>query len=137
MSDPRLAGDRERIYLLFAYGLFLLAVVHPALTLIGFIMALVRERQVHDPFYESHYRNLLTVFYAVLALVLLMMVAALFGMMGWAMTGLWHPAMGLFFWWWPMPMMWPLMGLIWLGMGVWYLWRVVGGFIRALEEKPY
>jgi len=135
MSDPRLAVDRERIYLLFAYGLFLLAVLHPALTFVGFIIALVRERQVHDPLYESHYRNLLTVFYAVLAFILLMLVAALFGMMGWAMSGFWHP--GFFFWWWPMPMMWPLMGLIWLVVGIWYLWRVVRGFIRALEEKPY
>ena len=138
MSDPRLVDDRERVYVLAAYGLYLLAVVHPGLTLIGFIIALVRRGQARDPLYQSHYRNLLTVFYAMLLFFLLMLLAALFGMMGWAMSGFWHPAtMGMFFWWWPMPMMWPFLAILWLVLGIWYLWRVVGGFIRALEEKPY
>lgn len=135
MSEPRLVDDRERIYVLFAYGLFLLAVMHPALTLIGFIIALVRRGQTQDALYQSHYRNLVTVFGATLVFAMLVLVSAMFGMMGWAMSGFWHP--GFFFWWWPMPMMWPFLGFIWLVLGIWYLYRVVRGFIRALEEKPY
>jgi uncharacterized membrane protein len=31
----------------------------------------------------------------------------------------------------------PLLILLWLAFGVWYLYRILRGFFRALDDKPY
>ena len=136
INDPSVPADRERLPLMLAYGLYLLAIVNGITMLIGFIIALVRRNEARGTLYESHYRNLTTVFFVVAAftgLMLAMAATGLFSLMSLAFHPWWD-----FYAWFPMPALFlPAAMLGWFILGIWYLWRVIGGFIRALEEKPY
>lgn len=128
------ADDRERLPALLAYGFYLLAIAGGAAMLIGFIIAVVRRESARGTLYEGHYRNLILVFLVVLGFVGLLLAATAAGMfnMMWGTWGwggiVWAPFSFFLL---------PGTMMLWLALGVWYLWRVVGGFIRALDEKPY
>lgn len=138
INDPSTPLDRERLPLMLAYGLYLLAIANGLTMLIGFIIALVRRNEARGTPYESHYRNLITVFVVVMAFAGLMLVAAMAGMLGLISMAFtpwpwWH-----FHSWFPLPFLFFPGALVgWFLLGFWYLWRVIGGFIRALEERPY
>ena len=135
---PTLAADRERLPVMLAYGLYLLAIANGVTLLIGFIIALVRRDEARGTLYESHYRNLITVFFAVMAFAGLMLAAAAAGFLGVISLAFSRHALWDFYTWVPLPAI--LIPAAMMGsflLGLWYLWRVVGGFIRALDEKPY
>ncbi len=67
-------------------------------------------------------------------LVFAAVMAGLFGLLAVALTPAPWPA----FAWFPVPVL--LAPVLVLGsflLGLWYLWRVIAGFFRALEEKPW
>ena len=130
-------ADRERLAVMLSYGLYLLAITNGVTALVGFIVALARREAARGTIYESHYRNLITVFLVLAAFAGLMLAAVLAGVLG-LFSFAFSPAPWAALWWFPVPvMMAPLLGLGWLVLGLWSLWRVIGGFIRALEERPY
>jgi len=138
IEDPTSPADRERLPVMLAYGLYLLAIANGFTMLIGFIVAMVRRDEARGTLYESHYRNLTTVFFVVMAFTGVMLALAATGLLG-----LMSMAFGFYPWrhfyaWFPWPALFvPAALLGWFLLGLWYLWRVIGGFIRALEEKPY
>lgn len=138
INDPFSPADRERLPLMLAYGLYLLAIANGITMLIGFIIALLRRDEARGTLYESHYRNLTTVFFVVMAFTGVMLAAAATGLLGlMSMAFSPHPWWD-FYPWFPLPALFvPAALLGWFLLGLWYLWRVIGGFIRALEEKPY
>ncbi len=136
-SVPDIRDDRERLAVLLAYGLYLLAITNGVTALVGFIVALARRDAARGTVYESHYRNLITVFLVLMAFAGLVLAAVLAGVLG-LFSLAFSPAPWAALWWFPVPVvMAPLLGIGWLILGVWTLWRVIGGFIRALEERPY
>jgi uncharacterized membrane protein len=129
------AQDQERFLAALAYGLYLIGVAGGVSILVGFVIAMVRKSRAQGTIYESHYRNLIQVFFVVLAFAGLMIAAALAAslnlLIGFA--GLAAP-----FWQWPMMVtLIPAAALCSLLLGIWYFWRVLRGFIRVLDEKPY
>src|SRR4051812_19869635 len=126
--------DRERLPLLLAYGLYLVGIVNGITLLIGFIVALVRRDAARGTLYESHYRNLITVFLVMMVFTGLMVTLAAAGLTRvlFAMFSdrpLWDLAS-----WFPFPALLVPVALVgWAVLGIWYLWRVIGGFLRALE----
>ena len=135
--------QNERLLVLLAYGLFLIAPPAGGLTaLIGVIIAHVRLAHALGSPQESHYRNQIRVFWTMLVYALVMM--ALFTMgMGFSLFSLlWPFSPG-----WPLwpgvmvgtswAMLLPLAGLLSLLLVVWYYWRLLRGFVRALDDKPY
>jgi uncharacterized membrane protein len=110
----------------------------------GVVIAHVRlghaPNGIHGSIHESHYRNLIRVFWTMLVYALVMLTLFSFAA---GYSVIWS-----FFW----PWFWPwhalvlggawLMlawaaGLLSLAMVVWYYWRLVLGFVRALDDRPY
>jgi uncharacterized membrane protein len=128
---------QERNWVLANYGLFLIAPASSGMTaLIGVVLAHLRLEGARGSLYESHYRNLLLVFWVWLAFALLAAAFALAGLAGlvlslmrpWPAGGfaLYHGTLTL--------------GLLFLSVIVicsWYYWRLLRGLIRALDDKPY
>jgi uncharacterized membrane protein len=137
MNEGAMSQMSARNSVLVAYGLYLLGAVTGGLTtLAGTIMAHVKRDGARGTIYESHYRNMILVFWVWLGV----MVAA--GIV--AFTSAVGVAFSLF-------AAWPIGGLalipagfaMWLlGLGVvivvlWYYWRLVRGLVLAVDDKPY
>jgi uncharacterized membrane protein len=139
-EDPDLsqagAASQERLLVALSYGLFLIGFAGGLPLFAGAIIALVRKPHARGTLYESHYRNLLLVFFVTLAFAGVML--------AWAMLGAVN-VMGALFgspfaWIWSASvfgLLMPAAMLVSLFLGLWYFWRVLRGFIRALDEKPY
>jgi uncharacterized membrane protein len=133
-------NDSERLIVLLGYGLFLIAPIGGLTALLAAIIAHMRLSHATGSWLESHYRNQLRVFWTVLIYALAMMALFTFGM-GYSLTSLlWPP--GWVFWRGAMvglgwAMLLPVVGLLSLILMVWYYWRLLRGFIRALDDKPY
>jgi uncharacterized membrane protein len=133
---PPAAADPERLLVALAYGLYLISFAVGLPLLAGVIIALVRKSHARGTIYESHYRNLILVFFVILAFAGLMLAAAMMGAIN---------VMGALFggpsaWFWSFPvlgMLLPVAMMASLLVGLWVFWRVLRGFIRALDEKPY
>lgn len=136
MSDAPARGDLRAIVLI-AYGLFLLALANGVTAIAGVILLYVKRDEARGTPWEGHFRNLIRVFWAgvivacvALAIVLPMASTLLFSLI----TTNGNP---------PPPLVGGLVAilpLLWLGaVGflIWYLYRTIGGFIRALDGKPY
>lgn len=139
MDQPQATPmDRERLPLLLTYGLYLVAMANGFTMLIGFIVALLRRDAARGTIYESHYRNLITVFVVMMAFAGVTIVLVTAGVTRVLFSAFGDHPLWDFYSWFPFPVMLaPLALLAWAGFGIWYLWRVIGGFIRALEDKPY
>jgi uncharacterized membrane protein len=135
--------DSERLMVLLSYGLFLIAPAMGGLTcVIAIIIAHVRLAHAAGTWLESHYRNQIRVFWTMLVYALALMVLFSFGL-GYSVTALlWPFSPGWPFWtgfglglgW---AMLLPLVGVLSLIMGVWYYWRMLSGFVRALDDRAY
>jgi uncharacterized membrane protein len=149
MDVDAASSDSERLLVLLSYGLFLIAPPMGGITaLIGVIIAHVRLSHAAGGFCESHYRNLIRVFWTMLLFALGLMTLLTFAMgsalatLPWVLPPLrfsyypwpfWPAAMTGLGW----AMMLPVLGLLSLCLAIWYYWRLLRGFVRALDDKPY
>ena len=127
----------ERNWALAGYGLYLIAPFTTGLTtLVGVILAHLRKDGARGSFLESHYRNLILVFwvwFAVAAVAAVLILSGLAGMLlpliqSWPdhFYGLYHNML--------------LLGLVGLGVMLaclWYYWRLIRGLIQLLDNRPY
>jgi uncharacterized membrane protein len=130
------AIGQERNWALAAYGLLLIAPGSGGVTaLIGAVLAHVRLDGARGGLYESHYRNLILVFWVWLAVVLILLAFAFTGAAGLVVSLLAWPERGF-----PVDhfllgtALWSLCGVL---VGLWYYWRLLRGLIRVLDDKPY
>lgn len=137
MPDP---VNDERLLVLLTYGLFLIAPPFGGISaLIGAVIAYVRSAHVAGSIYESHYRNQLQVFWTMLGCALLMWTVMAFAMgasffsLLWPFGWPWHLLMVGAGW----AMLIPFAGLLFLMLVLWYYWRMISGFVRALDDKPF
>ncbi|MBS0472249.1 MAG: hypothetical protein JSR60_14350 [Proteobacteria bacterium] len=139
MSDAaaRMDEDGLRVPALIAYGLYLIAPLNGATAIAGVILAYIKRGEARGTVWESHYRNLIRVFWIsliVLAIAFGIVIEAFGGMIFTLVTtdGNPPPAMvgSLFLF---LPALW--MGGLFLT--VWYYYRTVRGFIRAIDGKAY
>lgn len=130
-------GIPERSLVLVGYGLYLLGIATGGFTtLIGVILSHVRLEGARGTLYESHYRNLILVFWVWLAVIALAGAVTLAGIAGAAFSFIAHwpffalalvPA-GLAVW---------LMVLAVAATFVWYYWRLVRGLVLVLDDKAF
>jgi uncharacterized membrane protein len=141
-NDILSRDDSERLLVLLAYGLFLIAPAGGLTALIGVVIAHVRLAHALGSIHESHYRNQIRVFWTMLICALVMM--TLFTMsMGFSVFSLMWPFSPSWPVWpglmvgagWAMAL--PVAGLLSLLLVVWYYWRLLRGFVRELDDKPY
>ena len=140
MTYDAAPGSSERPTVLVGYGLYLLAICSGGITaLIGAIIAYVRRDDARGTVWESHYRNLITVFWVGLAFSFIFLAMAFSGVLaavGLALSDAWTdgdwlaavPLLGVAV---------PLVMLAWAAFALWYLFRVIRGFLRALDDKAY
>jgi len=145
LNDPPAAADSERLLVLLAYGLLLLApVTGGLLALVGLVIAVVRLDPAKGTLQESHYRNQIRVFCVVLAyMVIVTLLLAALALVAVAL-GLSLFSTGFVFTWpfwvghlagWAMLL--PLVALASLAMVIWYYWRLLRGFFLALDDRAY
>ena len=130
-----MAVSEERNWALAAYGLFLIAPASGGITaLIGVILAHLRLGDARGSYYESHYRNLILVFWVWMTVAFVAAAVTIAGLAGVAFTllrsgtgfALYHSTL--------------MLGLVFLGVVLtcfWYYWRLLRGFIRLLDDKSY
>ncbi|MEI9990856.1 MAG: hypothetical protein WDM86_12525 [Rhizomicrobium sp.] len=136
MSEVPARGEL-RVVVLIAYGLFLLALVNGVTAIAGVILAYLKRDEARGTIWEGHLRNLIWVFWigvvvacAALALILPALSTLVFSLI--ATNGNPPPSLvgGLAA---LVPLLW-LAGVIFV---IWYLYRTIGGFVRALDGKAY
>jgi uncharacterized membrane protein len=135
MTDGR--EDGLRATALIAYGLFLLALCNGVTAIAGVILLYVKRAEARGTLWESHFRNLITVFWVgvaltaiVIALALPVLATVFFTLVRTNGNPPVEAFAGLFV----------LGPIAWLAMAaffVWYLVRTISGFVRALEGRPY
>ena len=130
------AEEGARIAILIVYGLYLLALVNGITGIAGVVLAYIKRGDARGTVYDSHYSNAIATFWIVLVAGVALTVIALEAIFGTviffarpdAAFGSWQPAALL------------LLPLVWLGFAalfVFYLYRTIKGFIRAMDGRPY
>lgn len=119
-----------RVLTIICYGLFLLAFTNGLTAIVGVVLAHIKRSETRGTIWESHFANLIRVFWTGVAFWVVFFTAALFGV-----VGTWHMAITNDFY--PPMLALPLLGLAFLIYVVWYLYRTVRGLLFALENKPY
>ena len=130
-------ASEERNWALAGYGLYLIAPFTSGFsTLVGVILAHLRKDGARGSFLESHYRNLILVFWVWFAVALIAAALAFAGLASLLM---------------PLLQSWPntlfvvyhnmlLLGLVFLGLLItclWYYFRLIRGLIQLLDNRPY
>jgi uncharacterized membrane protein len=122
---------------LLAYGLFLLAPVNGITAIVGVIVAYLKRDEARGTLWESHLRNLIRVFWISAVVAALFLAAVLQGVGGllyslFVTNGDPPPTLvgGL------LALM-PVLFFVGVLFAVWYLYRVMRGFLRALDSRPY
>ena len=122
---------------LVVYGLYLLGTVTGGLTtLAGMVLACAKRAPARGTPYESHYRNMLLVFWVWMAAILVAGTLMFAGATGVTLSFLAAGPMG------GLSLVPAGFGVWLIGMGVlatviWYYWRLVRGLVLALDDKPY
>jgi uncharacterized membrane protein len=137
MSDnPQTAAPQApaftdtKMFAIVCYGLLLMAFTNGLTAIVGVVLAHIKRADARGTVWESHFTNVIHVFWAGVAFWVIFLIAALFGV-----AGMWHDVIVNDF---PAPMFaLPILGLAFLGYVVWYLYRIVRGLMAALENKPY
>jgi len=136
MSDPRDDGG-IRAALLIAYGLFLAAPFNGVTAIAGVIVAYLRRDEARGTIWESHFRNLIRVFWisaAVLVVAIFAVLEAFGGLFFSLVTTNGNPPPQLVG---ELILLVPAFWLAGLVFAVWYLYRTLRGLIRALDGQPY
>ncbi len=124
------AASEARMAALIGYALFVLAVVNGVTAIAGVVLAYIKRAEARGTPYESHFTNMIHVFWVSVAVAVLLMATILFGIGDVLQTIDLKPPVALL-------ALVPLFFLASVGFAVWYLYRTVRGFVRALDGKPY
>lgn len=131
---PAARADDTRTLVIVCYALYFLVFAAGITPLIGVIIAYVKRGDARGTIWESHFDNLITVFWVGLVLLLIAVpvwviavgatIAA--GVAAWPASIFAFPfiLVVIFF---------PVSLLVL----IWYLYRTIKGFVRALDGKPY
>jgi uncharacterized membrane protein len=140
MSDAGALAARDsglKVSVLIAYGLFGLAITNGLTAIAGIVLIYLKRDEARGTPWESHTRNLLWVFWASVVVAVIGIVAVSVGLGGF-LSEMVHTQGN--------PSEPYVIGIIWrfvaahvalLGFAIWYVYRVLRGFVHALESKPY
>ena len=119
-----------RLLAIICYALFIAVFTNGLTSIVGVVLAYVKRDEVKGTIWESHFNNLIHVFWTGVAFTVLFFALAAFGIFG-----IWHTAETDQF---SAPMLFlPALWLLGVAYIVWYLYRTVRGILLAVENKPY
>jgi len=135
-SEAQGAADL-RAMLLIAYGLFVLAIFNGATAIVGLVLVYVKRDEARGTIWESHFRNLIHVFWialfvAVIALAVLLQAFGGLAFSLFATNG--NPPPLLIGWLIALVPVFYIAAVIFV---IWYMYRTLRGLIHAIESKPY
>ena len=134
---PQLPADLRPL-VIACYFLFLIACINGLTAIIGVAIAHARRRDAGGTIWQSHFDNLIMVFWVMVA-------AALIAMLSWPL-GIWAAVSAAFvdhssgiLIWPPYLFVFPIVfALVILpALVLWYFYRTLRGLIRATESRPY
>lgn len=123
-------ATEPRIMAIVCYALFIVAVTNGFTSIVGVVLAYVKRPEARRTIWESHFNNLIHVFWSGVAVFALFLIALMFGVFGFAHSVENDAFPGVLF---LVPVIW-LLGVAYL---VWYLYRTVKGIVQALDGKAY
>lgn len=125
------ASASQRSVVILCYALLLLAWMNGVTAVIAVIIAYLKRDEAAGTVWQSHYRNMISVFIATLIVFLIMMFS-------------WPLALGSLFvngFVWPFPAALGFGFLLWMVVfplfALWYLYRTIRGLLLALDERAY
>jgi len=135
-ADIRSDADL-RTLLIVIYGLFVLAIFNGLSAIVGVILAYLKRDAARGTPWESHFRNIIQVFWVALgvaAIALVLLIEAAGGFIFTMATTNGHPP--------PLVLGWliALVPVFWLGaliFAIWYLYRTLRGLVLTLDSRPY
>lgn len=129
-TQPVRTSSDLRVMALVSYGLYFAAFFNGITAIIGLVLAYVKRDDARGTAYESHFNNLITVFWVALVALGLVVGAIWFGVLGALLAAdRINPETSL---------LWVPVAIVgYLLLAIWYLYRTIVGFVRALEGRPY
>jgi len=119
---------------MICYVLYLVAFINGLTAIIGVIIAYIKKSDAAGTVWESHFRNLIVVFWVMLAVLILGLVSfpiSLFSLAALFEGDFAWPALSAF----ALPMLaWIFIVPVFV---VWFLYRTIRGLVRAADDKPY
>ena len=140
MSDAPSASDdghesNARILAIVVHALYLLALANGLTAIAGVVLAYIKRSDAKGTPYYGHFSAAIATFWVVLIAGALLMMLALQLMFGTLLfyarplaDSAWHPAVMAIV---------PLIGLGFLVLLIFYLYRTIKGLVRAIEGRPY
>ena len=121
-----------RSQVILCYALFLIAWISGGFTaLIGLIIAFIKRGDATGTIWRSHFQNVITVFFVTVATFLL-------AMFSWPLA---FSALFVDGFPWPFPAAVGFQILLWMVVfpifALWYLYRMIKGLLRALDDRAY
>ena len=129
-TNPAQSGSDPRIMAIVCYVLFLLAFTNGVTGIVGVVLAYIKRGETRGTIWESHFSNVIHLFWigvVVFALFLAAIAFGAFGIMQATESGRFPGAIFL------LPGLW-LCGVAYF---VWYIYRLVKGLIYAIDAKAY
>lgn len=135
-TDGKTASLHEtgnlRLFAILCYGLYLAALLNGITALIGVVIAYVKRSEARGTIYESHFNNLISIFWLALIVFVAFVSALVWGITGIALAvfgaGLNTVSLALLL---------PAVYLLTLAALVWFLFRTVSGLLHAVDAKAY
>jgi uncharacterized membrane protein len=133
MSDAQQTSPSEnslRLFALVGYGLLLLACSNGLTGIAGVAIAYLKRAEARGTVYESHFSNMIIVFWVAFVLGALLILGAGMGMITVFAAGEPYnlvPSIGILV---------AIYAALVLFV-VWYLYRIIRGFVRVLDGKAY
>ncbi len=124
------SGTDARVIVLGSYGLYFAAFLLPVTAIIGVVLAYIKRTELRDTVWESHLSNLIHVFWVGVAVLAVWLAALTIGVLG-----IWSGVENR-----SVPLIVGLVPAAWLGallFLVWYAYRTIKGFLRAVDSRPY
>ena len=130
-SNTTAQETEARLFALICYGLFFATVVmtFPA-AIVGVVLAYIKRSEARSTIWESHFTNLIHVFWTsvvAFAIWVVVLMTGIFGIWSGVQQDTMSWLVGAF------PAAW-LIALLFL---VWYAYRTIKGFLRAIDRQHY
>lgn len=129
-SPPSGTDTETRILAIIAYVFFIGVFAAGLGTIVGVVLAYVKRDEARGTIWESHFDNLIHVFWTGVAVFVVFCAIAALGIFGVLRTVETNQFAGAV-------LLLPVLYVASIAYLVWYLYRVVKGLMRALENKPY
>jgi uncharacterized membrane protein len=129
-NTPAADMSNARTFALIGYALFIAAFMNGITAIVGVVLAYIKRDEVRGTIWESHFNNLIGVFWTAFVagiLLLAAFAAGVFGIVAASEHNSFNGAVALL----------PLAGIAGVLFVIWYLYRCIKGLMRAIDGQSF